>query len=85
VTRRTDLEEGMFPYHVKIIRRDGNGQTADDWHATVTRIEDGKQAILMSDWRWWIKRRTRRKALDRRFRAIEARERAMAETIEFRV
>lgn len=54
-------------YEVKIIPRDGMGQTKDDYHATVTRISDGKELIFIADWVWLIQWRTRRKALERAF------------------
>jgi hypothetical protein len=69
-------------YDVKIVRR-GHGQVGDDWHATITRKSDGKQAIQIASFRWLILRRTRRAALDRLWRRIDRREQAIAEVREF--
>lgn len=71
-------------YDVRIVRRDFQGQTDDDWHATITRM-DGKQAIRISNYRWLIKRATRRKALDRLFARIDRHDAKMAEVKEFTV
>jgi chloramphenicol 3-O-phosphotransferase len=54
-------------YHVKIVMRDGMGQTRDDYHATITRLSDGLQLISISDYRWLLGWRTRRKAIERSF------------------
>lgn len=54
-------------YHVKIVMRDGQGQVADDYHATVTRTSDGEQLIFISRWCWLLEWKTRRSALDRAF------------------
>jgi hypothetical protein len=71
-------------YHVKIIRRDFQGQTSDDYHATVTRISDGKQIVLISAWKWFLKLRTRRRLLDREYNYYDKREKKLAKTDEFR-
>lgn len=60
-------------YEVTVIRRNGMGQVADDWHATITRNTDGKQAVCMARWRWLLRWRTRRGALDRDFRRLDRR------------
>lgn len=73
----------MEAYSVKIIQRDGMGQTSDDYHATVTRSSDGMQLIFMSAWRWLLKWKTRRSALDRAFRYQDKRDRKLAETDTF--
>lgn len=77
------MSQSESVYDVKVIRRDGDGQVNDDWHATITRKSDGKQTILTASWRWLVLRRTRRAALDRMWRRIDRRERAMAEVREF--
>ena len=69
-------------YHVKLIVRDGMGQTSDDYHATVTRLSDDAQLVYISDWKWILKLRTRRRALDRAFKRMEKREKKLAETEE---
>jgi hypothetical protein len=67
-------------YLVEIIRRNGLGQTADDWHATVTRLPDfDDQLVYISRWRWILAWRTRRKALQRAFKYHDKRKRKLAE------
>lgn len=74
-------EEGP-KYHVRIIRRDGMGQTRDDFHATVTRLSDDVQLVFISDWRTWLEWRTRRSALDRAFRSYDKHEAKILEVRE---
>ena len=69
-------------YHVKMIVRDGMGQTSDDYHATVTRLSDDAQLIFISNWKWILKLRTRRRKLDRAFKRMERRDKKMSETEE---
>jgi hypothetical protein len=63
----------MEKYFVEIIRRDGLGQTSDDYHATVTRESDNNQLVFISRWRWLLKLRTRRRLLEREFRYYKKR------------
>jgi hypothetical protein len=70
-------------YHIKIIRRDGQGQTADDYHATVTRINDGQQLVWIAAWKWVLKLKVRRNALDRAFRNFDEHEWKLSEVEEF--
>jgi hypothetical protein len=58
-------------YSIEIVMRDGMGQTSDDYHATVTRLSDKTQLIFISEWRWLLKWKVRRKALDRAFARYE--------------
>ncbi len=67
-------------YDIHIIKRDGLGQTRDDYHATVTRSSDGAQTIVISDYLWLLKRRVRRKALDRLYKSIDKREKKFADS-----
>lgn len=69
-------------YDVKIICRSGDGQVADDWHATITRRSDGKRAVEVASMAWLILYPTRRKALDRTFRWIDKRDQKMVEVKE---
>ena len=68
-------------YHVKTIRR-GFQQSADDYHATVTRISDDEQIILTSEWKWVMKLMTRRATLDRYFKRMDKRKQKLQETEE---
>jgi hypothetical protein len=60
----TTTGEGRKKYHIRIIRRDFQGQTADDYHATVTRLSDGTELVWMAPWKWLLKLKTRRAALE---------------------
>jgi hypothetical protein len=73
----------MEQYHVKIIRRDGGGQSEDDYQATVTRSSDQKQIVLISRWLWVLKFRTQRKLLDREYKYYDKREKKFGKTKEF--
>lgn len=65
-------------YYREIVRRDGAGQTKDDYHATVTRLIDETQLVFLSDYKWVLKWKTRRKALDRAFERFDKRELKLA-------
>jgi hypothetical protein len=65
-------------YYREIIQRDGMGQTKDDYHATVTRLIDESQLVFLSDYKWLLKWKTRRKALDRAFDRFDKRELKLA-------
>lgn len=71
-------------YIIKIIKRDGMGQTRDDYHATVTRDSDKKKLVYISDWRWLLKWKTRRGALVRAYKYHDKRDRKLAETDQIR-
>lgn len=58
-------------FEVRIVMRDGQGQTKDDYHATVTRERDGTQLIFISDYRWLLKWKLRKPALRRAFRRCD--------------
>lgn len=58
-------------YRIKIVLRDFQGQTKNDYHATVIRLSDGVELIWISDWRWLLKWKVRRKALDRAFKSFD--------------
>lgn len=66
-------------YDVRIIMRDGAGQTKDDYRATVTRNSDGVELVWISDYRWLLKLKIRRKALDKHFRRYDKRQVKLAE------
>jgi molybdopterin-biosynthesis enzyme MoeA-like protein len=70
-------------YVIEIVRRNGLGQTSDDFHATVTRRSDDVKLVYINRWRWMLKMRLRRRALDRAFRSYEKRQRKLAETEQF--
>lgn len=61
------MEDLEHSYEVTVVPRDGMGQVADDWHATITR----SQAVCIARWRWLLRWRTRRAALDRDFRRLD--------------
>lgn len=65
-------------YQINLIRREFQGQAKDDYHAVVTRL-DGKQLIFIADWKWLVKWRTRRKALDRAFRRSDKHDAKLSE------
>lgn len=69
-------------YEIKIVMRDGLGQTRDDWHATITRIRDGKQLVSIAEWLWLLKWRTRRAAVDRAFARADHRDATLGEIRE---
>ncbi len=68
-------------YNIKIIRCNGQGQIADDHHATVTRISDGSELVWIATWKWLLKVKIRRRALDRAFRGFDKRQ-AELSTVE---
>lgn len=65
-------------YEVEIIMRDFQGQTRDDYHATVTRLSDGEQLVFISDWKWMLKLKTSRWRLDREFKYHDHRKKKLA-------
>lgn len=72
------IEEGMIThYEVVIIKRDGAGQSWDDYHATVTRSTDGEQLIFISDWKWLLKLKTHRRRLVRKYKYHDKRKRKL--------
>lgn len=68
-------------YKIKIIRRDLQ-QAGDDYHATVTRVSDGKQLVFISKFKFWLKFRTSRRLLDREYKYYAKREKKLAKTEE---
>lgn len=70
-------------YVIEIVRRDFQGQTSDDFHATVTRRSDDTKLIFINNWRWVLKMRVRRRALDRAFKSYDKRQRKLAETEQY--
>lgn len=77
-------EEGMMKkYHIKIVKRDFGGQTGDDYHATVTRLKDGVELVWMATWKWFLKIKIRRGALDRAFADFDKRKAKLSEVEEF--
>lgn len=78
-------EEGMITkYHIKIVRRNGLGQTNDDYHATVTRVADGMELVYIARFKWVLKLKTKRRLLDRDFKYHDRRQDKLEETEEFR-
>lgn len=78
------MEEGMIEkYDVRIIRRSFQ-QTVDDYHATVTRRSDGLELIWTSRWLWLLKRKVRRRALERYFKQHDEYQEKLAEVLEFK-
>lgn len=65
-------------YHIRIIRRDGGGQAADDYHATVTRLSDRMELVFINSWKWFLKLRLRRWYLNREFRYQDKRDAKLA-------
>lgn len=77
-------EEGMIKkYNIRIVKRSFQ-QTADDYHATVTRLSDGAELIWTNKFRWFLKWHTRRKNLDRWFTKRDKRQEKLAEVEEFK-
>jgi hypothetical protein len=73
----------MEEYNVVITRRDGGGQTRDDYQAIVTRKSDGKQLSFIADWKWWLKLRICRWLLDREFRWYDKHNKKLERKEEF--
>ena len=71
-------------YEITIIQRDFQGQTADDFHATIKRLSDGVELISIAPWRWLLKWKVRPKALDRAFRYHDKRQAKLAEVEKIR-
>lgn len=69
-------------YRVRIVPRTFS-MTADDWHATVERRSDGKQYVEIAAWRWLLRWKVRRAAIERNFRAIDRHARKMATVDEY--
>lgn len=61
-------------YHTHIVMRNFHGQTPDDYHATVTRLNDDVQLVFFNRWKWWLKWRIRRRAIDRAFKRYDKRQ-----------
>lgn len=70
-------------YDIQIVRREFQGITKDDFHAAVTRRSDQAQLIFISDWCWFLKWRTRRKALERAFKTFDKRQAKLIEVERF--
>lgn len=71
-------------YRIKIIRRNFQCQLArDDYHATVTRISDGSELVWMATWKWLLKLKIRRRALDRAFEGFDKRQAKLSAVEEF--
>jgi len=77
-------EGGETRYDIRIIRRSFQ-MTPDDYHAIVTRRSDGKQLVFIAAWRWVLRLKVRRAALDRAFAASDRYEEKVADVREFRV
>jgi hypothetical protein len=69
-------------YHIRIVRRDFQGQTADDYHATVMRLKDGAELVWMARFKWLLKLKIRRVALDRAFKSFDKHKAKVAEVEE---
>lgn len=71
-------------YDVRITMRDGNGQTSDDYHASVKRLSDGVELTWISEWLWLLNWKVRRKALKRAFARYDKRQSKLADVRELR-
>lgn len=69
-------------YSVRIISRPSY-MGPDDYHATATRLADGKELVFIGEWLWLLKLRVRRAALDRAFRSSDRYEAKMSKVREF--
>lgn len=69
-------------YHIRIIRRQFD-QSSDDYHATVMRLNDGVELVWMATWKWWLKIKIRRGALDRAFKYYDKRKAKGKQVEEF--
>lgn len=72
-------------YHIRIIMRSGEGQTNDDYHATVARRSDGVELIWISRWLWWLNWQLRPRAIDRTFRRYDKRQKKLAQVREYEI
>lgn len=57
-------------YYREIVRRSFS-QSRDDYHATVTRLSDKTELWFISPFKWMLKLKTRRRALDRAFKGYD--------------
>lgn len=72
-------------YHIRIVVRDGQGRTNDDYHATVARRSDGVELIWISDYLWVLNFRLRTRAIQRAFRQYDKRQKKLAQVREFEI
>jgi len=72
-------------YYIRITMRDFHGQTADDYHATVTRISDDVQLVFISEWKWLLDWKLQRSTLDRAFKQYDKMQQKKVRAIENRV
>jgi hypothetical protein len=72
-------------YNIKIIMRDGGGQTYDDYHATVTRLSDGEVLLWVNRWKWVLKLHLRRKNLDKQFAIYDKTKAKLAQKEEYKL
>lgn len=69
-------------YHIRIVRREFQ-QSRDDYHATVMRLKDGRELVWMAGWKWLLKLKIRRGALDRAFKDFDKRKAKTSQVEEF--
>lgn len=74
--------KGRKKYHIKIVRREFQ-QSSDDYHATVTRLKDGVELVWMATWKWWLRFKIRRGAIDRAFAHYDKSKAKLSEVEEF--
>lgn len=70
-------------YHIRIVMRDGQSQTNDDYHATVSRRSDGVELIWISQYLWVLNLRLRTRAINRAFKRYDKRQKKLDEVREF--
>lgn len=71
-------------YHFSTViqPRDGQGQTNDDWYATVTNMVTGRRIVYISRWRWVLEWKTNPKRLIKAFERVEKREAKMQQKFQ---
>jgi hypothetical protein len=75
---------GETAYSVIIVPRsfqEGKG----DYHATVTRLTDGAELIFISNWKWRIEAKTRRRYIEKAFARYDKEQLKEGKTRKFEV
>lgn len=78
----TTTGKGRKKYHIRIVRREFQ-QSSDDYHATVMRLRDSTELVWMANWKWVLKIKIRRGALDRAFADFDKRKAKLSEVEEY--
>jgi hypothetical protein len=72
-------------YDVTIIPRAFQGGGKGDYHATVTRLTDGAELIFISNWKWRIEAKTKRRYIEKAFARYDKEQLKQGHTRKFSV